>query len=620
MTQIVIGTAGHIDHGKTALVKALTGINTDQLKEEKSRGITIDLGFAHLNEKITIIDVPGHEKFIRNMVSGVSTINIALLVIAADDGVMPQTREHLQILLLLGIPHCVIALTKTDMINDPDWVDLVEMDIKDLLESTHYKSAPIIRTSVSPESGITELRQLILNEAEKVKLTLDRGFFRLPVDRMFIKTGFGVVVTGTVISGSLSVGDEIDCLPIGKHCKVRSIQSHGENVQSVEMGDRAAINVVGIEKDEVGRGSELIETGRIKPTTIIIAHIQLIKGIRWELKSKQRVRIHLGTSEVLGRVSIAQKRIKSGESGNVCIRLENPLVTAMDDRFVMRSYSPMETIGGGVILDTNPKGNWKEIRHWMTDLSLKKSKRYLQFIERFWKQPKSEEEWRKIFHCSTQELQELFSDKNLGVNNKMVIDLKKLNHAQKILVKRIEKYHKDVPYRKSISNDFLQKELKFSGEFLNVVITQCIEKNTIRKIDGGFALKNHKILLSLDDQRKADLISEYLNQCLFEPQSLLTIQDKIQLKPDSVLELLHVLKGQGKSIELSNGLWLSNPNFDKLKEKLNVYFSSRDSLSVSEFKSLTHLTRKTAIPFLEFLDKNRFTDREGNVRVKGEML
>ena len=274
MTQIVIGTAGHIDHGKTALVKALTGINTDQLKEEKSRGITIDLGFAHLNEKITIIDVPGHEKFIRNMVSGVSTIHIVLLVIAADDGVMPQTREHLQILLLLGIPHCVIALTKTDMINDPDWVDLVEMDIKDLLESTHYKSAPIIRTSVSPESGITELRQLILNEAEKVKLTLDRGFFRLPVDRMFIKTGFGVVVTGTVISGSLSVGDEIDCLPVRKQCKVRSIQSHCENVQSVKMGDRAAINVVGIEKDEVGRGSELIETGRIKPTTILIAHIQ----------------------------------------------------------------------------------------------------------------------------------------------------------------------------------------------------------------------------------------------------------------------------------------------------------------------------------------------------------
>ena len=620
MTQIVIGTAGHIDHGKTALVKALTGINTDQLKEEKSRGITIDLGFAHLNEKITIIDVPGHEKFIRNMVSGVSTINIALLVIAADDGVMPQTREHLQILLLLGIPHCVIALTKTDMINDPDWVDLVEMDIKDLLESTHYKSAPIIRTSVSPESGIIALRQIILDEAEKVKLTLDRGFFRLPVDRMFIKTGFGVVVTGTVISGSLSVGDEIDCLPIGKQCKVRSIQSHGENVQSVEMGDRAAINVVGIEKDEVGRGSDLIETGRIKPTTNLIAHIQLIKGIRWELKSKQRVRIHLGTSEVLGRVTIAQKRIKSGESGNVYIRLENPLVTAMDDRFVMRSYSPMETIGGGVVLDTNPNGNWKEIRHWKTDLSLKKSKRYLQFIDRFWKQPKSKEEWRKIFHCSTQELQDFFSDNNLVMDNKMVIDLEKFNHAQKILVKRIEKYHQDVPYRKSISNDFLQKELKFSGKFLNIVITQCIEKNTIKKMDSGFALKNHEISLSPDDQRKADLISKYLNQCLFEPQSLLTIQDKIQLKPDFVLELLHVLKGQGKSIELSNGLWLSNPNFDKLKEKLNVYFSSRDSLSVSEFKFLTHLTRKTAIPFLEFLDKNRFTDREGNVRVKGEML
>ncbi|MCS5649436.1 MAG: selenocysteine-specific translation elongation factor, partial [Dehalococcoidia bacterium] len=278
MNQIVIGTAGHIDHGKTALVKALTGVDTDRLQEEKSRGMTIDLGFAFLNKNITIIDVPGHEKFIRNMVSGVSTIHIALVVVAADDGVMPQTKEHLQILSLLCIPQGVIVLTKTDMVSDPDWLDLVEMEIHEIVAGTSLESAPIIRTSVNPESGISELRQALLHEAGKVRFTVDRGFFRLPIDRVFQKTGFGIVVTGTVISGSLSVGNEIYCQPVGKKCKVRGLQSHGEKTETASMGDRVAVNVVGIEKNQAWRGAELVQSGWIASTSIFIAHVQMIPG------------------------------------------------------------------------------------------------------------------------------------------------------------------------------------------------------------------------------------------------------------------------------------------------------------------------------------------------------
>ena len=620
MNQIVIGTAGHIDHGKTALVKALTGIDTDRLQEEKSRGMTIDLGFAFLNKDITIIDVPGHEKFIRNMVSGVSTIHIALVVVAADDGVMPQTKEHLQILSLLCIPQGVIVLTKTDMVSDPDWLDLVEMEIHEIVAGTNLESAPIIRTSVNPESGISELRQALLHEAGKVRFTVDRGFFRLPIDRVFRKIGFGIVVTGTVISGSLSVGDEIYCQPVGQKCKVRGLQSHGEKTETVSMGDRAAVNVVGIEKNQAWRGAELVQSGWIASTSIFIAHVQMIPGIGWELKSKQRVRIHLGTAEVLGRVTISGKRLKTGESGIMLIRLEKPLVAAMDDRFVMRSYSPMHTIGGGVILDPNPKGKWNEIRNWMNTLSTVRSQRFNQFIDRFWTQPKTEMEWGRVFHCSIEDIQQVITENRLEIRNKLVYNPEKFSFAKKVFLERIKHFHKQHPYRKSINGDIIRKELRFSESWFTMVVNDCVDENLILPIEAGYALRDHEISLSSSDQKKADLISEVLAQSKFAPQSLNDILEKTHLEDESILELLHVLKGKEKSIEIKAGLWLEKSNFNKLISMLKSYFLSKEKLSVPDFKTLTHLTRKTAIPLLEYLDKSRFTFREENERIKGDRL
>ena len=620
MNQIVIGTAGHIDHGKTALVKALTGIDTDRLQEEKSRGMTIDLGFAFLNKDITIIDVPGHEKFIRNMVSGVSTIHIALVVVAADDGVMPQTKEHLQILSLLCIPQGVIVLTKTDMVSDPDWLDLVEMEIHEIVAGTNLESAPIIRTSVNPESGISELRQALLHEAGKVRFTVDRGFFRLPIDRVFRKIGFGIVVTGTVISGSLSVGDEIYCQPVGQKCKVRGLQSHGEKTETVSMGDRAAVNVVGIEKNQAWRGAELVQSGWIASTSIFIAHVQMIPGIGWELKSKQRVRIHLGTAEVLGRVTISGKRLKTGDSGIMLIRLEKPLVAAMDDRFVMRSYSPMHTIGGGVILDPNPKGKWNEIRNWMNTLSTVRSQRFNQFIDRFWIQPKTEMEWGRVFHCSIKDIQQVITENRLEIRNKLVYNPEKFSFAKKVFLERVKQFHKQHPYRKSINGDIIRKELRFSESWFTMVVNDCVNKNLILPIEAGYALRDYEISLSSSDQKKADLISEVLAQSKFAPQSLNDILEKTHLEDESILELLHVLKGKEKSIEIKAGLWLEKSNFNKLISMLKSYFLLKEKLSVPDFKILTHLTRKTAIPLLEYLDKIGFTFREENERIKGDRL
>ena len=288
MMQIVIGTSGHIDHGKTALVKALTGTDTDRLAEEKARGMTIDLGFAYLDQSITIIDVPGHEKFIRNMVAGVSTIHIALLVIAVDDGIMPQTREHLHILKLLGVNRGIIILTKTDLIKDEDWVDLVELEVRDLVDDTFLENAPVIRTSVENGEGINELKQEIMNQSKSIETGLDRGFFHLPVDRLFSKKGFGSVVTGTVISGKTKTGSELEIIPLNRIAKVRAMQTHGEETNSVKMGDRAAINLAGTELDEFYRGAVVAEPNWVKATDKLIAHVTMISNTRWKLKNRQR--------------------------------------------------------------------------------------------------------------------------------------------------------------------------------------------------------------------------------------------------------------------------------------------------------------------------------------------
>ncbi|MEO2185689.1 MAG: selenocysteine-specific translation elongation factor, partial [bacterium] len=257
--QIVVGTAGHIDHGKTALVKALTGTDTDRLAEEKARGMTIDLGFAYLDQSITIIDVPGHEKFIRNMVAGVSTIHIALLVIAADDGIMPQTKEHLHILKLLGVKQGIIALTKTDLADDHDWIDLVELEIQDLVADTFLKDAPIVRTSIETGEGTETLKQTILTQSKNIETVLDRGFFHLPVDRVFSKKGFGSVVTGTVLSGKTKIGSDLEIIPGNQKAKVRGIQTHGTETSSVKMRDRAAINLAGTDLNELYRGTVIAD-------------------------------------------------------------------------------------------------------------------------------------------------------------------------------------------------------------------------------------------------------------------------------------------------------------------------------------------------------------------------
>ncbi len=621
MSQVVIGTAGHIDHGKTALVKALTGTNTDRLAEEQARGMTIDLGFAFLTENITIIDVPGHEKFIRNMVSGVSTIQIGLFVIAADDGVMPQTVEHLQILSLLQIPQGVIALTKTDLANE-EWTDLVEEDIRQLCKGTFLENAPIVRTSTANDSGIEELRKILLEQAEKVQDKNDRGFFRLQIDRSFIKTGFGTVVTGTVISGELNKGDEIQILPAEKIGRVRGLQSHEKLVDSVKLGDRAAVNIAGLDKKDLWRGAELVSSGWLKPTSQIVAHISMIPKTKWIIKSKQRIRIHVGTQELLGRIFLIKKSVKEGEYSNVLIKFEEHAVVAVDDRFVIRSYSPLNTIGGGIVLDTNPIGTVKSQKLWAEELSVNPEERYLQFIDRDLKNPHTLDEWCKIFHISNQTFKSVITKNKLRTarGKPFIYSDDNLNKCKSIIIKFIDDFHNDQPYQKSMKGEELKEKSNFNSNWFEFVLSDLISKEDVKQIQAGYALANYGIELSGKDQQKAEIIEKLIASFNFEPISINLLIEESELPNKKVLELLHVLKGQEKVIDIAEGLWSSRLKIEEMTKMVKQYFAKSDKLSVVQFKDITGLTRKSAIPLLEYFDSNKITIRDGNERLKGEML
>jgi len=621
-SQIVIGTAGHIDHGKTALVKALTGTDTDRLEEEKARGMTIDLGFAFLDDNITIIDVPGHEKFIRNMVAGVSTIHIALLVVAADDGIMPQTREHLQIISLLQIPRGVIALTKVDLVDDEEWIDMVEEEIRETVKGTFLESAPIIRTSVKPETGIAELRAALLEQAAAVQLEDDRGFFRLPIDRVFIKTGFGTVVTGTVIAGQLSVGEELVCLPVGIKGKVRGLQSHGKNVPAVVKGDRAAVNLAGVDKQQLWRGSELVTPGWLESTRHLIARVTLVSHTRWRLKTKQRIRVHIGTAQVLGRIQTVSGELKGGQSGNIIIHLEKPMVAAMDDRFVLRSYSPMETIGGGQILDPQPVGKWKTIKDWASKLKTPINERFNQYIERFRDHPRTVAEWSRVFHHPEAWIRSLIETNGLSVvpENDLVFKPEDLEWLTGAIEGFLNDFHRDNPYRVSVSGEVIKQEFGLSDRWGDWVLDNMVSKGIIVGKDAGYALAGHQIALTGEDQRKADAISDLLYGSRFMSLKVTEIASATNLDEQRVVELLHVLKNQGRVMEIQRELWLDCRRFDELIAEIRRFFDGHSKLTVPDFKDITSLTRKTAIPLLEYLDARGFTEREGNERIRGEKL
>jgi len=620
MAHVVIGTAGHIDHGKTALVKALTGTDTDRLAEEQARGMTIDLGFAFLNDNVTIIDVPGHEKFIRNMVAGVSTIHMAMLVVAADDGIMPQTREHLHILKLLNIPQCVVAITKTDLAEDEEWLDLVELDIRELTDGI-FKSVDVIRTSVNTGVGIAELKNLLEQKAVTIQQSTDRGFFRLQVDRVFSMAGFGTVTTGTVISGDLKKGSTVDVLPGNIKAKVRGIQSHGLDVQSVQQGDRAAINLSGVDKEKVFRGSELALPGKLKSIKKFTAHIQLAFEMKKELKHHQRVRVHLGTAEVLARVHLSgKKKLPAGSKANVNLDLEKSTVAASGDRFVLRTYSPMTTIGGGMVLTTFiPKG--VKVSSWVSALDVDPVQRFGQLVHSFSTQPHTLSAWALLNQCTDEKVHKWITKLDLLTTKKGIVFTHKiLDESKKIIISTLNTFHQRKPLRRSMGVDILQQESRLSTIWLEEVVAMMKKEGIVKFVESGLALTSHKVELVGGTAELSRKMENNLTEVGLTPVTTAELSQKFNENDKRVLEVLHVLKGDKKVSEIENGTWMHNENIAKLRQALINHFNQNNEMGVTDFKNITALTRKFAIPMLEYCDKQGWTDRSGNQRSKGDNL
>ena len=622
MSQIVIGTAGHIDHGKTSLVKSLTGTDTDSLIDEKERGMTIDLGFAYINKSITIIDVPGHEKFIRNMVAGAASIHFGLIVVAADDGVMPQTIEHIDILTLLGVYRGWVVITKTDLISDKDWIDLIELDVYECLTSRGFKPLSINRVNNLNGDGIEQLKFEILSSVEQNMDMESIGHLRMNIDRFFSKKGFGTVVTGTILNGMAKIGDEVEILPSQTKSKIRGIHSHGGSQEMVKTGDRAAFNLTNVKSNIFHRGSVLCTPGVMTTSKIIIAHIRLINSTKWSIKNKQRLRFHFGTSVVLGRVkTIELNKLKKATSSNVIIYLESDIVTSMDDRFVIRSYSPMETIGGGTVLFVNPLYRWKKVRNFAKNIPVPASDRFGYLVDYEWKTPKSIDRWKSLFLNSSNEIESWLENFGLKMsNNCIVYSTIGEKRAKDHLIQYFNECYEKNPFRMIINSESIIRSLGWSKVWLRIIIARLMHERIIKDIKGGYSLLDYKRDLSQKDQVETNQIENIILRSDFKPLLIIDIIQSSKMNQKRVGDLLHVLITQKKIIGLGKSFFIHFEHFDSIINALKEFFYTNPNLSVGDFKKLLGLTRKTAIPLLEYLDNNNYTNRKENIRTIGEAL
>ena len=611
MKQFTIGLSGHIDHGKTSIVKSLTGQNTDNLKDEIKRGLTIDIGFAHLDENISIIDVPGHEKFIKNMVSGVNAIDSAILVIAADDGIMPQTREHFDILKILSINSGVIVINKIDLV-DSEWLDLVINEVKSFIKNSFLENAKIIKVSTLDNIGINRLKEEILNLSNNTKIKFDREVFRMFIDRVFIKKGFGTVVTGTVLSGVVDDNSKINLLPSNQLVTVRSMQSHNSKVSKVEIGSRTAINIQNIDKRKVFRGSHLGDTGYFHLVNNAIAKIEIVKDI----KHNQRIRIHIGTQEVIARIFFADKKVN-----NVALlKFEKKIICSFSDRFIIRNFSPMTTIGGGKIFDINIDGKWTDKSDYIKNLLFKeKDYEIIREIINY--------RGKNIFDQETLSYHLGFSKdilkKNLsklsdihfyGNTKPWIITTSQLNNFNEKIIKTIDSFHRNNPYFNGIIFEQLNQTVLLPDIFLKKILNDLCNNGNLKFKDDLYSLHDFKIKLEKEDQLLKKKLFNIIDEEKFQTSDFSSLLVKLNISEEKLKNLLNIEKNNNNFLVINGSLFFSKKNYFNLLITIEKYFSLKKTMSVSDFKNLSNTSRKYAVPLLEYLDKEKITYRDGNER------
>ena len=621
--QIVIGMSGHIDHGKTSIVKALTGKNTDILDQEKERGMTIDIGFAHLSDDITIIDVPGHEKFIKNMVTGVAYIDLAILVISADDGIMPQTLEHFEILKILNIQKGLIVINKIDLV-DEEWISMIEMDIKDLVKGSFLENQKIFKVSTVNNIGINSLKENILNLNlnENVDNINNRGVFRMFVDRVFSQQGFGTVVTGTVMSGSIKVSDKINILPFNQEVRLRSAQSHHNKVNILNVGDRAALNLHGIDKSDVRRGNHLSDKNIFLSVDKCIAEISVLSSKKKSIKQNQRLRFHIGPNEIIGRVSIFERNnIAPGESSVCLIKLEKAVTLCFQDQFLVRTYSPMQTIGGGKVLDLFCHGKWKYLKDYAINLKKMKSikDKIIFIIESQKGEPFSFDQIESRLGMSFDRIMTYIVDyKDYKIieylSEKWIVTKKQLDLFYNSILEIMSEFHLSNPYNSGINKKALHQKIPSNEFFLNFCIDKLTQDNKLNRDNELISLKNFKVNLSDDEIVIMNKIIDILNNQGFNSQNYIQLSESLSISSEKIKLLIGIAEKNKNIIRLNEDLLFTKDNFNSLVIDVRNFFKFNEKMSVSDFKNIAKTSRKYAMPILEYLDKMKITYRQDNFR------
>lgn len=629
MKNIIIGTAGHIDHGKTTLIKALTGRNTDRWEEEQRRGITIDLGFTYFDlksgDRVGIIDVPGHEKFINNMVAGVVGMDLVMLVIAADEGIMPQTREHMDILGLLGIEKSIIVLNKCDLVEE-EWIELVEEEVKEELEGTFLENAPVMKVSAATGQGIPELIDMIEKlTADEVEQKDINTIPRLPIDRAFSMSGFGTVITGTLLAGSITKEDTLEMYPIGKECKIRSIQVHGQPVERCYAGQRVAINLSNIKKSEIKRGCVLAPPNNMKNTMMLDVKMNILPSSMRILTNHARLHLFTGTSEVLCRAILLDKEeIGPGESGYVQLRLEEEIALRRGDKFIVRFYSPMETIGGGVVLEPNPTKKKRFHQETIEELERKESGSSEDIIDMHIHNSKDSmmtvAELAKITALSLDEVTEdVKSLEDQGMIK--VFHMKKDSYTwhssndkafQTELVEKFSDYHEKHPYRygmqkAEIHNTFLKK---VKPTVFDLYIDNLVEEGVIKRHNEFLSLPSHEIKKdALYEKTEKKLLEVFEKAQLDFPK--LSEVDMGGIESDVIDDILLLLMEEGKIVKLGEELYTLTPYIENSKQIIQGLLSQKDLITMGEIRDALETSRKNAKLIVEYMDSIKVTKRNG---------
>lgn len=633
MKNVIIGTAGHIDHGKTCLIKALTQIDTDRLKEEKQRGITIELGFADLpnnqNMDIGIIDVPGHEKFVKHMLAGIGGIDIVLLIVAADEGFMPQTKEHFEILKMLEIKKGIVVMTKADLA-DEEWLEVVREDIKDNVAGTFLEGAPVMEVSSYTGQGIEELKNQILEMAgECGSRREDKRLLRLPIDRVFTIDGFGTVITGTLMEGSVETGDEVMLYPSQKKAKVRNIQVHGNTVAEARAGQRTAINLTGIKKDELKRGDVVAYPGLLENTRMIDVRINLFDHTKRILKSGSRLHFYYGSAEALCKaVLLDQEAIGEGQSGYAQLRFEEEIAVKRDDRFILRFYSPMETIGGGKILNAaakkkkrfdekaitslkvQDKGNDRDI---LSQIFLEESSRLADLAEVIRKLGKTNDETEGLIEALLEEKVIKKMSENLLLHKTYLDDVNAKATAL------LENYHRENPVSAGMPKEEFRGKLRRllhteDMKKLELLIDDLLKGETVKEDDGAISLKDFQVKYTEEQKQAAEYFeSVYLKAGLEPPLT----EDVTAGSKDPKLagQILGSMCASGVLSRLNYQYYVHT---SALKSAIDVLIDTIDQqgkITLAEYRDRIGTSRKYAVMILEYADENKITKMTGDCRV-----